>query len=97
MRGKVYRTGTTEQVASYLLRVRKNALDERLATWRITLTDGRQIVWDAATHYEQDDNGNALSFAYTAGILRSDSRVLTDFEPFYYYGYGGKLKLFFLE
>lgn len=106
MRGNLYPGNTpfacdlvqdTNRAGRYLLRVRQNKTDGLIATWVITLNDGRQIIWDSYSKYELDESGNLLSFAYEAVILRSDQRVLTDYTPQSLNCFGGKLVLYFLN
>lgn len=106
MRGNVYPGNTpfacglvqdANRVGRYLLRVRQNKADGLIATWVVTLNDGRSVVWDSYSKYELDESGNPLSFAYEAVILRSDQKVLTDFTPQSSNCFGGKLVLYFLN
>jgi len=106
MRGNVYPGNTpfacdliqeANRVGRYLLRVRQNKADGLIATWAITLNDGRSIVWDSYSKYELDESGNPFSFAYEAVILRSGERVLTDYTPQSPNCFGGKLVLYFLN
>lgn len=85
------------RVGRYLLRVRQNKADGLIATWVVTLNDGRSVVWDSYSKYELDESGNPLSFAYEAVILRSDQKVLTDYTPQCPNRFGGKLVLYFLN
>lgn len=106
MRGNVYPGNTlfacglvqdANRVGRYLLRVRYDKSDGLIATWVVTLNDGRSIVWDSYSKYELDESGNPLSFTYEAVILRSDQKVLTDYTPANPNCFGGKLILYFLN
>ncbi len=105
LRGNIYPKNTAfvcgsqpeiARLGRYLLRVRYSQPDGMIATWAITLNDGRTIIWDAFTKYEIQEDGLPLSFAYEAVVLRSTQGALTDYTP--EAGcFGGRLTVFFLE
>lgn len=104
LRGNLYPRNTTfacgsqpeiARVGRYLVRVRYSQLDGMIATWVITLNDGRTIIWDAFTKYEIQPDELPLSFTYEAVVLRSTRTALTDFTP-EPDCFGGRLTVFFL-
>lgn len=105
LRGNIYPKNTVfacgsqpeiARIGRYLIRVRYSQPDGMIATWVITLNDGRTIIWDAFTKYEIQPDGFPLSFAYEAVVLRSIQSALTDYTP-EPSCFGGRLTVFFLD
>lgn len=106
MRGNLYPKNTklecgavqsANRIGRYLLKVRQNKPDGLIATWVITLNDGRQIAWESYSKYELDESGEPLSFSCEALVLKTGQKVLTDFTPQSPDCFSGKLSLYFLD
>jgi len=106
MRGSIFPKNTklecgvvqsANRIGRYLLNVRQNKPDGLIATWVITLNDGRSIAWESYSKYELDESGEPLSFSYEGLVLKTGQKVITDFTPQLPDCFSGRLVLFFLN